>query len=387
MNLPRIYLKPGKEKAVYNRHLWLFSGAIDREDPMEEGGIVQIHTSDGKLIGYGFYVNGPSIKVKIFEHTHSTVDVLSHGYWKEKINKAYLLRTNLLQITNGYRLIYAEGDFFPGLIIDVYDYIAVVQTYHRGIDKIFEYILKALHELGFEHIYVKKVANGSQIQTGWVTEKASSQVVIQEYGIKFLIDIEQGQKTGFYLDQRDNRRLIERYSQDKNVLNLFSYTGGFSLYALRAGARLVHSVDQSAPAIELAQKNVELNGFDSSRHETFAQDCFDFMDQSPDSFYDLIVVDPPAFAKSKQSIPNAVRGYIEINKRVMRKIKPGGIIFTFSCSQRIEPQLFRKTIFSAAAEVGRNIRIIHQLSQGIDHPINIFHPETEYLKGLVLFLE
>ncbi len=387
MNLPRIYIKAEKQKALYNRHLWLFSGAIDRQDPAQNGDIVQIHLANGKLIGYGFFVDGPSIKVKIFEHTQSAIDVLSYDYWRKKIFSAYSLRKNLLEITNGFRLVYAEGDFLPGIIIDVYDKITVIQTYHRGIDRIFDHITKALTELGFEYLYVKKVAQGSQLPLGWVDKEADTQTIIHEYDIKFLIDIEQGQKTGFYLDQRDNRRLIERYSTDKNVLNLFSYTGGFSLYALRGGARLVHSVDQSASALDLAQKNVEINGFDSSQHEIFAQDCFEFMDQSPDNLYDLIVVDPPAFAKSKQSIPNAVRGYKEINKRVMRKIKQGGIIFTFSCSQRIEPQLFRKTIFSSAADVGRNIRIIHQLSQDIDHPVNIFHPETEYLKGLVLFVE
>ncbi len=387
MNLPRLYIKEDKEKALYNKHLWIFSGAIGRTDPVEEGNIVQIHDANGQLAGYGFYVNGPSIKVKIFEHTNRQIDVLGYEYWRQKIFNAFKIRKNLFNITNAYRLIYAEGDFFPGLIIDVYDKIAVIQTYNRAIDHIFDHIKNSLYDLGYEHIYVKKTAQGSNIQLGWIDKPTDSQIIITEYGIKFLIDIEQGQKTGFYLDQRYNRKLVELYSRDKYVLNLFSYTGGFSLYALYAGAKLVHSVDQSQSAIQLAKQNVLLNHFDDQRHETFTQDCFDFVDNSPNNFYDLIIVDPPAFAKSKKSIPNALRGYKEINKKVFKKIKPGGIVFTFSCSQRVEPMLFRKTIFSAAAETGRKIRIIHQLTQDIDHPINIFHPETEYLKGLALYVE
>ncbi len=387
MELPKIFIKPSHEKVIYNRHLWLFSGAISRKDPAKDGDIVQLHLSSGKLVGYGFYIDGPSIKVKIFEYTDTPKDVLGYDYWREKINNAFFLRTTLFGITDAYRLIYAEGDFFPGLIIDVYKNIAVVQTYHRGIDLIFDNIIKALQELGLSNIYIKKVAKNSKIPLGWLEQKAQAHVEIREYGLRFLIDIEQGQKTGFYLDQRDNRKLIERYACGRNVLNLFSYTGGFSLYALRAEAKLVHSVDQSENALQLAQQNIALNNFDLSKHEVFASDCFDFIDNSDKDFYDLIIVDPPAFAKSKQSIPNALRGYKEINKRVMRKIRHGGIIFTFSCSQRIEPHIFRRTVFSAASEVGRNVRIIHTLSQGVDHPINIFHPETEYLKGLVLYVE
>ena len=387
MDLPKVYIKRGREKALSNRHLWIFSGSLEHLPEIPPGEIVEIRLHNGDLAGYGFWIDGPSIKIKVFEYTKTEIDITSSQYWKNKIFKAYKLRENLKGITNGYRLIYAEGDFLPGLIIDVYDKIAVIQTYHSGIDRIFNFITQALKELGFNHIFLKKAPHDSTLTTGWLTEPYSTRPVIVEYGIKFLVDIEKGQKTGFYLDQRDNRHLILRYARGKNVLNLFSYTGGFSLYALKAGAERVVSVDMSARSLEIAEENIRLNNLDASRHEIYAQDCFKFIDNSDKNTFDLIVVDPPAFAKSKENIPNASRGYKEINKKVMSKIRSGGIIFTFSCSQRIDPALFRKIIFSAAAEAGRNIRIIHQLTQGIDHPINIFHPETEYLKGLVLYVE
>ncbi len=386
MSYPQIIIKKGREKALLNRHSWIFSGAVATKSQMQEGDIVEIRTSKGQLAAYAFYVNGNSIVAKIFEHTSKPLN-LDKNYWKQKIFSAYRIRKENLHNTNAYRLVYAEGDFFPGLIIDIYAQIAVIQTYNTGIDKIFEYIIDALKDLGFEYIYLKKIPENSSLQTGWISQPYTKQVIINENGIKFFVDIEQGQKTGFYVDQRDNRRLVELYSKDKKVLNLFSYTGGFSLYALRAGAKEVVSVDMSARAIELADKNVQLNGYFIDRHKTFVQNCFDFLKQMPENYYDLIIIDPPAFAKSQSAIKNAAKGYKELNLKAFRKIKSGGIIFTFSCSQRIEPSLFRKIIFEAAAEAGRKVRILHQLHQGIDHPINIFHPETEYLKGLVLCVE
>ncbi len=386
MNYPVIYIKKGKEKTLKNRHSWLFSGAIATHSAASEDDIVEIRTSSGKLAAYGFFVNGQSIKVKIFEFSDKPVN-LDKDYWKNKILKAYTYRKQNLKDITAYRLLFAEGDFFPGLIIDVYNGIAVVQTYHTGIDRIFDYIKEALSDLGFKHIFVKKRPEKSVIEQGWHTREAENPVIVSEYGIKFLVDIVEGQKTGFYVDQRENRKLIEKYAAGKNVLNLFSYTGGFSLYALRAGAKHVDSVDISAKAIELANKNVEINNFDTSKHTGYVQNCFDYLKQMPANTYDLIVIDPPAFAKSQSAVKNASKGYMELNIKAFEKIKPGGIIFTFSCSQRIEPQLFRKIIFSAAAEAGRNIRILHQLHQGIDHPVNIFHPESEYLKGLVLYVE
>ncbi len=385
MDYPKIYIKKNKEKALKNRHSWIFSGAIATKSKMNEGDIVEIRKSNGQLAAYAFFVNGQSIVAKIFEHTDKPL-ILDKNYWKNKIFKAAQLR-KLLKNTTAFRLIFAEGDFFPGLIIDVYNQIAVVQTYHLGIDKIFSYITEALDELGYKHIFVKKTPEKSQITPGWHTEPYNEQIIIIENGLKFYVDIEQGQKTGFYIDQRDNRKLIEYYAKDRTVLNLFSYTGGFSLYALRAGAKSVDSVDVSEKALELAQKNVELNGLDTSKHAVHAQNCFDFLDNMPANYYDLIVIDPPAFAKSQNTVPNAAKGYKELNLKAFRKIKSGGIIFTFSCSQRIVPELFRKIIFEAAADSGRKIRILHQLKQSIDHPINIYHPESEYLKGLVLYVE
>ncbi len=385
MDYPKIYIKKSREKALKNRHSWIFSGAIATKSKMNEGDIVEIRRSDGQLAAYAFFVNGQSIVAKIFEHTQKPLN-LDHNYWKNKIFQAANLR-KLLKNTTAFRLVFAEGDFFPGLIIDIYNQIAVIQTYHLGIDNIFDYIIQALNELGYRHIFVKKTPEKSKIPTGWHTKPYTDQIIINENGLKFYVDIVQGQKTGFYIDQRDNRKLIELYAKDRTVLNLFSYTGGVSLYALRAGARSVDSVDMSEKALELAQKNVELNQLDSSKHKVFAQNCFDFLDNMPTGYYDLIVIDPPAFAKSQNTVPNAAKGYKELNLKAFRKIKSRGIIFTFSCSQRIVPELFRKIIFEAAADSGRNVRILHQLSQGIDHPVNIYHPESQYLKGLVLYVE
>ena len=387
MVLPKIYIASGKEKVLDNRHSWIFSGAVKVKTAMKEGDIVEIRRSDGSLAAYAFFTDGPSIVAKIFEHTDKEIDVFSKEYWKNKIFNAYKVREQVRKVTTGYRLFYAEGDFLPGLIIDAYNNIAVIQTYNKGIDQIFAYIVEALQELGFEHIFLKKKYEKSDLQLGWQTKPFEDELIIEEYGIKFIVDIEQGQKTGFYVDQRENRKLLERYATGRKVLNLFSYTGGFSLYALRANAELVDSVDISQRALDIAVKNIELNNFDSSKHRTFARDCFDYLNNVKPNQYDLIIIDPPAFAKSNATVKNAIRGYRELNIKAFRKIAPGGIVFTFSCSQRIEPQLFRNIIFTAAAEAKRNIRILHQLHQGPDHPINIFHPETEYLKGLVLYVE
>ncbi len=386
MDYPKLYIKKDKEKALLNRHSWIFSGAIAAKSAMQEGDIIEIRRSNGQLAAYAFYTGGASIVAKIFEHTEKKLE-LDKNYWKNKIFRAYDYRKKILQNTTAYRLFYAEGDFLPGLIIDAYNDVAVIQTYNKGIDRIFEHIIEALRELGFKYLFLKKTSKSSELKTGWLTEPYKDRLIVDENGIKFFVDIEEGQKTGFYIDQRDNRKLIELYAKDKTVLNLFSYTGGFSLYALRAGAKHVDSVDMSEKAIKLAEENVVLNGFDPSRHSSYAENCFDFLKEMPSNHYDLIVIDPPAFAKSQDTVPNAARGYKELNLKAFNKIKPGGIVFTFSCSQRVEPELFKKIIFSAAADAKRNIRILNQLHQGVDHPVNIFHPETEYLKGLVLLVE
>ncbi|MFN5663901.1 MAG: class I SAM-dependent rRNA methyltransferase, partial [Bacteroidota bacterium] len=288
--------------------------------------------------------------------------------------------------------IHAEGDFLPGVIIDVYHDVAVVQLLIRGTERIKEYIFNALFEIGIKHIYIKTKSSTQRLEevaspSEWVNSMRPAVYPIDtiENSIRFMIDVEKGQKTGFFIDQRENRKLVGQYAAGKKVLNTFSYSGGFSLYALAAGATLVHSVDSSREAIEMCDKNVEANGW-QNRHEGFCEDVFDYM-QKTELDYDIMVLDPPAFAKNARAVPNATRGYKNLNLIAFKKIKPGGLIFTFSCSQHINRDLFRKVVFGAAADAGRNVRIIRQLTQPEDHPINIFHPEGEYLKGLMLHVE
>ena len=394
MGFAKIFLKPGKEQSLLRFHPWVFSGAVDKINrDIEEGEVVEVYDFKKNFLGVGYYQIG-SIAVRIIAFKKVVPDV---GFWTKKIEEALAIRlaaglaTN--PDTNAWRLAYAEGDGMPGLIIDMYNGTAVLQIHTVGMYRIKDTICEALENvLGpkLKAIYNKSegtIPFKSQIepQNGFLKGKTDVNIA-SENGLRFYVDLEKGQKTGFFIDQRENRVLLEKYSKNRHVLNLFCYTGGFSLYALRGGASLVHSVDSSERAIDLTRKNVALNFPEDNKHQAFAEDAFKFLDKSKNQ-YDLMVLDPPAFAKHLNVIPNALKGYRKLNAKAIQNIKPGGIIFTFSCSQVISRDAFRKTVFSAAAKTGRYVRILHQMEQPADHPVNIYHPESEYLKGLVLFVE
>lgn len=392
--MKKIILKAGKDKSIFRYHPWIFSGAIAHmEEGIKEGEVVSIYNPEKKFLAKGHYQIG-SIAVRIL----SFEDIeINHDFWKEKIAQAYHMR-RIIGLTdsatnNVYRLIHGEGDSLPGLIIDYYAGVAVVQFHSVGMYLERENIAKALSEVMGDKltaIYDKSESTlpfkaGINPQNGYLYGKADNFVAL-ENGLKFNVDWLEGQKTGFFIDQRENRSLLEKYAKNKHVLNMFCYTGGFSFYAMRGGAQSVHSVDVSARAIELANQNVELNFPGDTRHEAFAEEAFRFLEKSHDK-YDLIVLDPPAFAKHQNVLNNAIQGYKKLNRKGIEVIKPGGIIFTFSCSQVMTKDLFRQTIFTAAANTGRKVRILHQLTQPADHPISIYHPEGDYLKGLVLYVE
>lgn len=388
--LKSIVLKSGRERSLINRHPWVFSGAIKSLPQAENGEIVKVVTNNNELLGYGFFSPNSQITCRVFDFTDDQI-VLDEQYWINKLIHAHRLRKDVLpEKTNIFRLIHAEGDFLPGVIIDVYDDVAVVQLLIKGTEKIADTLFKGLQQLGFPYIYLKTKQNTQRLEevsmaSGWVNEAKPMPVKAYENGLAFLVDVETGQKTGFFIDQRDNRNLLGTFSKGKKVLNTFSYSGGFSIYALAEGASLVHSVDSSKEAIELCENNVKAN-FNDNRHTGYVIDVFDFLKQA-DTDYDVVILDPPAFAKNAKAVPNATRGYKNLNLTAFKKIKPGGYVFTFSCSQHIDRDLFRKIVFSAAADAKRNVRIVHQLTQPADHPINIFHPEGEYLKGLLLYVE
>lgn len=389
----KVILKKGKEESLERFHPWVFSGAIDQiEGALEEGDMVSVRKSDGTIIGYGHCAIG-SIAVRVFSFGETVPD---DSFWKNRINQAFQLRKKAgladASRTNVYRLIHGEGDGMPGLIADFYNGTVVLQAHSVGMWLVRDAIVEALrHVLGDQLVAVydksaKTLPFKANIATidGYLFGQPTA-VEVVENGNRFLVDWEEGQKTGFFIDQRDNRALLAQYAKDKTVLNMFCYTGGFSFSAMRGGAKLVHSVDSSVKAIELTNKNVELNFPGDSRHEAFVADCFDFLQDIKDK-YDLIVLDPPAFAKHRGALSQALQGYKRLNANAFRQIKPGGILFTFSCSQVVTRNNFREAVFSAAAIAGREVRILHQLSQPADHPINIYHPEGEYLKGLVLYV-
>ena len=389
-----VILKKGKEESMERFHPWLFSGAIDRIDgAVEEGDLVSVQRSDGKIIAYGHCAIG-SIAVRVFSFGEALPD---DSFWKHRIEQAYQLRKRMgltdAGDTNVYRLIHGEGDGLPGLIADFYNGTVVLQAHSVGMWLVREAIVEALKSvLGKKLVAVydksaKTLPFKANIEAkdGYLFGKSSAGEVM-EYGNRFKVDWEDGQKTGFFIDQRDNRKLLATYAKDKAVLNMFCYTGGFSFSAMQGGASLVHSVDSSAKAIELTNQNVELNFPGDSRHESFVADGFDFM-QDIENKYDLIILDPPAFAKHRNVLSQALQGYKRLNAKAFQQIRPGGILFTFSCSQVVTRNNFREAVFSAAAIAGREVRILHQLSQPVDHPINIYHPEGEYLKGLVLYIE
>jgi len=392
--MQKLVIKKGRERSMINRHPWIYSGAVKEMPDAELGEMLSIHTFDNQLIGYGFYAPGTQIVCRVFEYSNKETDVLSQIYWTKKIENAFAIRKKFIlsDKTNAFRIVNAEGDFFPGLIADIYNKTVVVQLLIKGTEKIKDFIVAAFELLGYKYVYLKSKEvsgrlEGVQGTKGWISkEKGNTEIEIIENGIKFWVNIETGQKTGFFLDQRDTRMLIKQYSKNAKVCNTFSYSGGFSLYALDAGAEFVHSVDSSKIAVELIEKNLELNDVNPEKHESFDEDVFKFLKKTENK-YDLIVLDPPAFAKTAKAVPNASRGYKELNLTAFRKINPGGIVFTFSCSQKITRDLFRKIVFGAAADAKRNVRILHQTTQPADHPINIYHPENEYLKGLVLYVE
>lgn len=395
MAYKKVYLKPGKEESLKRFHPWVFSGAIARiEGEPEEGEIVDVFTSKKEFIACGHYQVG-SIAVRVLSFTQQEID---RDFWRQKLQVAKDLRVALGLIgnpeNNTYRLVHGEGDNLPGLIIDVYDHTAVVQAHSAGMHVFRMEIAEALSEVMgdiVQNIYYKSEttlpfkADLLARENGFI-KGGSPENVAMENGLKFHVDWLKGQKTGFFVDQRENRHLLERYSRGRNVLNMFCYTGGFSFYAMRGGANLVHSVDSSAKAIDLTNENVQLNFPGDPRHQAFAEDAFKYLDRMGDQ-YDLIILDPPAFAKHRDAVRNALRGYTKLNAKAFEKIRPGGILFTFSCSQVVNKDNFRNAVFTAAAQSGRSVRILHQLTQPGDHPVNIYHPEGEYLKGLVLYVE
>ncbi len=391
----KVYLKPKKEESLLRFHPWVFSGAIARvEGNPEEGEVVEVYTSDKQYIASGHYQIG-SIAVRVLTFRKEEIN---HDFWVRRLTVARNLRQALRLIgtetNNACRLVHGEGDNLPGLIIDLYDHTAVMQAHSAGMHVYCHEIAKALKEVmgdTVSNIYYKSEttlpfkADLESTENGFLLG-GSTENVAMENGLLFHVDWLKGQKTGFFVDQRDNRALLEHYSLGRNVLNMFCYTGGFSFYAMRGGARLVHSVDSSSKAIDLTRANVELNFPGDKRHEAFAEDAFKYLDRMGGE-YDLIILDPPAFAKHRGALRNALRGYTKLNAKAFEKIRPGGILFTFSCSQVVSKQDFRNAIFTAAAQSGRSVRIMHQLTQPADHPVNIYHPEGEYLKGLVLYVE
>jgi 23S rRNA (cytosine1962-C5)-methyltransferase len=387
-------LKPGKEESLMRFHPWIFSGAIRSiEGNPSEGEVVEVYGSTGKFLAVGHYQIG-SITIRILAFEPTLVD---RAFWDMRIGQAYRIRLALglagREGSNTFRLIHGEGDGLPGLVVDVYGHTAIVQAHSAGMHHARHSIAEAIQStLGSElhTVYYKsettlpyKANLGGE--DGFLIGSTVEDVAL-ENGLRFSVDWQKGQKTGFFVDQRDNRSLLEGYAEGRNVLNMFCYTGAFSVYAMRGGARLVHSVDSSAKALSQAAHNVGMNFPDDARHETFADDAFRYLDRA-DALYDLIVLDPPAFAKHKDAVRNALQGYRKLNAAAIGKIRAGGILFTFSCSQVISRDAFRLTVFSAAAQAGRRVRILHQLAQPADHPVNIYHPEGEYLKGLVLYVE
>ena len=395
MSYKKVFLKPGKEESLKRFHPWVFSGAIARvEGEPEEGEVVDVYTSKKEFIACGHFQIG-SIAVRVLSFRQEPID---HAFWVRRLQVAKDLRCALGVLgnpqNNTYRLVHGEGDNLPGLIIDVYDHTAVMQAHSSGMHLDRMAVAEALEEVMgdvIQHIYYKSEttlpfkADLLATENGFL-KGGSPENVAMENGLKFHVDWLKGQKTGFFVDQRENRALLERYAKGRNVLNMFCYTGGFSFYAMRGGANLVHSVDSSAKAIDLTNENVSLNFPGDTRHQAFAEDAFKFLDRMGDQ-YDLIILDPPAFAKHRDALRNALRGYTKLNAKAFEKIRPGGILFTFSCSQVVNKQDFRNAVFTAAAQSGRSVRILHQLTQPGDHPVNIYHPEGEYLKGLVLYVE
>ena len=389
-----IYLKKGKEESLLRFHPWIFSGAIAHIDEgINEGDTVKVYTNSGKFIAVGHYQIG-SIAVRVLSFNDEPID---DEFWYDRLKSALDMRIGIgiadNPQNNTYRLVHGEGDNLPGLVIDCYGKTAVMQAHSVGMHVCRKAIAKQLLKVmgnRIENVFYKSETTlpykaGLGQENGFIYGGSDDNTAV-ENGLRFHVDWLKGQKTGFFVDQRENRSLLEHYAKDRTVLNMFCYTGGFSFYAMRGGAKLVHSVDSSAKAIELTRQNVELNFPGDTRHEAFCDDAFKFLDAA-DDLYDLIILDPPAFAKHRAALHNALKGYTRLNVKEFERIRKGGILFTFSCSQVVTKDNFRNAVFTAAAQTGRKVRILHQLHQPADHPINIYHPEGEYLKGLVLYVE
>ena len=389
----KVILKKGKDESLKRFHPWVFSGAIDSiEENLEEGDAVSVFSHEGRHIGNGHCQIG-SICVRILTWGDGCID---ENFYAERVQAALNLRKSLSLLredNNAFRLVHGEGDFLPGLVVDVYGSTAVLQAHSPGMHFDRMKVAKALVSLPdglVKNVYYKSETTlpykaSLDAENGYIIGSYDTDIAV-ENGLKFHVDWLRGQKTGFFVDQRENRLLLEKYSQGRNVLNMFCYTGGFSVYALRGGAERVHSVDSSAKAIELTNRNVALNFPGDTRHEAYADDAFKFLQNNREE-YDLIILDPPAFAKHRDAVRNALKGYQRLNAKAIGQIRSGGLLFTFSCSQAVSREQFRLAVFSAAAETGREVRILHQLTQPADHPVNIYHPEGEYLKGLVLWVE
>lgn len=401
MNYPSVILKPKRSDSLRRQHPWVFSGAIakilldENHEDLKEGDLVQVLNEKEKVLGVGHFAEG-SIAVRMLSFKDEAIDL---NFWIKKISNALTLRKKLNLVgsshTSTYRLIHAEGDALPGLIIDVYNKTAIVQAHSLGMAEALPLISEALQQVmgdQLQAVYSKSEKslhrqNGSENdKDSYLFGNANHPQTVLENNLKFEIDWVNGQKTGFFIDQRENRKLLQSYANGKRVLNTFCYSGGFSVYALAAGAKMVHSVDSSSKAIELTERNVQLNFGDTNNHESFAQDTLKFLNETQEN-YDTIILDPPAYAKSKSAQHKAVQGYKRLNEKALKMINKGGILFTFSCSQVVNRQLFENTIMAAAIAARRSVRVLHHLSQPTDHPVSIFHPEGEYLKGLVLYIE
>lgn len=392
MDYQKLELKSGREKSILNSHPWIFSGGVKTFPKAKNGEIIQVVDNKGVVLGAGFYSANSQIVCRLFDFSKTNFDYYTEKFWLDKFEKAYKLRTTFIdkKNTNCYRLVHAEGDFLPGIIIDIYDDVAVMQVLIKGTENLVHIFSQCLQNLNIPYLYIKTKISSKEIEnisltSGWYGKIRNTKIDVLENGIKFKIDIEKGQKTGFFIDQRDNRALLKSISNQKSVLNTFCYTGGFSIYAIQGGATKVDSIDVSKDAIALCEETILLNK-SNNIHNSIAEDCFDYLKKNKKT-YDIVILDPPAFAKNAKSVPNACRGYKELNMLGLKATKPNGIIMTYSCSQNISRDLFQKVVFGAAADAKRNVRILQHLGQPYDHPINIFHPESEYLKGFLLYVE
>lgn len=386
--MQKLILQKGKEKAVKNQHPWIFSGAVASKNSYKCGEIVEVQSFDKQTLAYGFYDTNSQIVCKLF--WFKTEQNFNKDFWFQKFENAWQMRMQVVDLTQTdvFRFIHAEGDFLPGIICDIYNNTAVIQKMMEGIEFLEQYLIEYLKLKNINYFYSKtnKIAGkNSELIENWVGEKNNEPIIVKENGVLFKIDVENGQKTGFFIDQRDNRALLEKYVKGKTVLNTFSFSGGFSMYACRGEAKKVISVDISKIANNDCETNHQLNGFNTP-HEAITEDCFTYLREVKEKF-DVIVLDPPAFAKSAAKVMNAARGYKDLNLLAFKMIEKGGLLFTFSCSQHIDKLLFQKIVFGAAADSGRNVRIVKWLTQPSDHPVNIYHPEGDYLKGLLLYVE